>query len=432
MTLHFLRRALYSAALLCCALPALAGDAADAPADFIVGVHTRLFNLPRPVQVPFKLMHEAGIRSVRDDAFWSTVEQQPGVLRISPDWTKYLRAQHDSGMSNVLMLGYGNRFYSSDSKPIYPTVRAGFARFVDYVARQLKGQVGFYEVYNEWDLEDSLSPAYGDAYLELVQDTSRQLRRIDPKARILGGAVTSYGIKVGFADRLLQGGLLKYADGLSLHPYVHCEKTNGGNTPESWIRWMRQVSAHLDDVAGQPVPLYLTEMAWHSTGRLHPCGVDEDTQAAFLARAYLLAKTLPAIRGMWWYDLANDGYDPAEQEHNFGLLRRDLSPKPAYEALKRIAPVLNDYHYVPGPNLPAAEGSDDLLQLEFRKGTERVLAVWTAGPPRTVTLQLPSGPTQVHASEMPQMIALVGSGEAREADTAASTPTHSPASPATY
>lgn len=408
MSLYSLRRALCSALLLC-PLATQADVPPPAPGDFIVGVHTRLFNLPRPVQVPFRLMREAGIRSVRDDAFWSTVEQRPGLLMISPDWYKYLREQRASGMSNILMLGYGNRFYSSDSKPIFPTVRAGFARFVDFVARRLKGQVGFYEVYNEWDLEDSISPAYNDAYLELVRDTSRQLRRIDPGARILAGAVTSYGIKVGFADRLLRNGLMQYADGLSLHPYVHCEKTNDGNTPESWIRWMRDVSAHLDEVAGQPVPLYLTEMAWHSTGGLHPCGIDETTQAAWLARAYLLAKTLPAIKGMWWYDLANDGNNPAEQEHNFGLLRRDLSPKPAYLALKRIAPVLNDYRYVPSEALPAAEGSPALVQLEFRNGDQRVLAVWTQGDREAVTLSVPGAPAgPVQVSNFPVLIPLGG------------------------
>lgn len=401
MTLYSLRHALCSVLLLLSGgLPAWA-----AAPDFIVGVHTRLFNLPRPVGTPFGLMREAGVRSVRDDAFWSTVEQQPGILGISPDWTKYLAAQHDSGMDNILMLGYGNRFYSSDSKPIYPTVRAGYARFVDFVARRLKGQVGFYEVYNEWDLEDSVSPAYSDAYLELVRDTSGQLRRIDPKARILAGAVTSHGIKVGFADRLLQGGVMKYVDGLSLHPYVHCEKTGGGNTPEHWIGWMRELSAHLDAVAGQAVPLYLTEMAWHSTGSLHPCGIDEDTQATYLARAYLLAKTLPAIKGLWWYDLANDGSDPAEQEHNFGLLRKDLSPKPAYAALKAIAPVLNEYRYLPAETRPVEPGTAQVVELIFGKGEQRLLAVWTQGAPTQVTLSTPGAPAgPVDVTGMPRFI----------------------------
>lgn len=412
MNLYFLRRALCSAVLLlCCPATGFAEEAPAASTDFILGVGTHLFNQQKPVKAPFAMMRDAQIRSVRDDAFWSTVEQLPGQLMISPDWYKYLREQRASDMSNILVLGYGNRFYSHDSKPVSPTVRAGFARFVDFVARRLKGEVGFYEVYNEWDLEDPISPAFGQAYLDLVRDTARQLRHIDPGARILAGAVTTHGIKVGFADRLVRNGVMKYVDGLSLHPYVHCEKTNNGNTPESWIRWMRTVSAHFDDLAGQPVPLYLTEMAWHSTGELDPCGIDEATQAAWLARAYLLAKTLPAIKGMWWYDLANDGSNPADPEHNFGLLRRDLSIKPAYAALRRIAPVLNHYRYVPAQPLPATKGSEPLIELEFRRGSHRVLAVWTQGQPGLVTLSSPGAPAHpVQVSGMPVLIRLDDSG----------------------
>jgi hypothetical protein len=410
VNLPSLRHALYSVALLLCS--PVGALAANAPATFIVGVGTHLFNRPMPVTVPVAMMREAGIGSVRDDVFWSTIEQQPGVLGMPQDAFRYLKAQRASGLGNVLVLGYGNRFHANDSKPIARTVRDGYARFVDVVAHRLKGQVGFYEVYNEWDLEDPASPAFSDAYLDLVRDTAAQLHGIDPKARVLAGAVTTQGIKAGFADRLVAGGVMKSVDGLSLHPYVHCEKTSGGNTPESWVRWLREVSAHLEGIAGQPVPLYLTEMAWHSTADRHPCGIDEGTQAAWLARAYLLAKTLPSIKGLWWYDLANDGNDPADPEHNFGLLRRDLSPKPAYEALKRLAPVLADYHYVPGPVLPAAAGGDDLVQLAFQKGNERLLAVWTQGAAASIVLTVPGAPQgPVPVSGMPLLVPLNSIGK---------------------
>ncbi len=408
MSLSFMRRALYSAALLLCG--PLGALAASTPAPFIVGVGTHLFNRPLPVNTPVALMQAAGIASVRDDAFWSTVEQQPGQLGLPQEGFRYLKAQRDNGINSVLVLGYGNRFYANDSKPIALDVRKGYARFVDVVAHRLKGQVGFYEVYNEWDLEDPTSQAFSDAYLELVRDTASQVRRIDPKARLLAGAVTTQGIKAGFADRLVAGGLMKVVDGLSLHPYVHCEKTGGGNTPESWIRWLRDVSAHLDSIAGQPVPLYLTEMGWHSTANLHPCGIDEATQAAWLARAYLLAKTLPAVKGLWWYDLANDGSDPAEQEHNFGLLRHNLSPKPAYEALKRLSPVLSGYQYIPD-TAPVAADSQSLVQLTFQKGHERLLAVWTQGTPTSVTLTVSGAPHDpVQVSGMPLLIPLNTTG----------------------
>lgn len=379
-----------------CATWLLAGllCASQAQADdpFIMGVHTHLANYGRPMEKSFELMKAAGITAVRDDAFWSHTELKPGVLEILPDYWTWLRLASDANMQRLMMLGYGNQFYSSDSKPISLSVRAGFARFIDFTAKQLRGKVDFYEIYNEWDLEDPQSEGLTDAYIDLVRDTTRQLRAIDPKPRILAGAVTSFGLVTGVPDRLIKGGVLDMVDGLSMHPYVSCEKSGGHNTPESWIRVMRERSRHYDQLAGRPVPLYLTEMAWHSTGDLHPCGVSESTQAAFVARAFLLARTLPAIKGMWWFDLTNDGPDRSDQEHNFGLLNEDLTPKPAYYALQSVGPVVTGYQYQPAP---AEQVADDLgngiYRLDFAKGNAHVLAAWITGPARQLTLQA-SGP----------------------------------------
>ena len=38
-----------------------------------------------------------------------------------------------------------------------------------------------------------------------------------------------------------------------------------------------------------------------------------------------------------YYDLRDDGTDPANGEHNFGLLARDYSAKPALHAVRTIA-----------------------------------------------------------------------------------------------
>jgi hypothetical protein len=40
---------------------------------------------------------------------------------------------------------------------------------------------------------------------------------------------------------------------------------------------------------------------------------------------------------MSWYDFRNDGTDPMYNEANFGVVRRDFSPKPAYLALRTVA-----------------------------------------------------------------------------------------------
>ncbi len=365
-------------ALLLHGLLSPAAQAADEP--FIIGTATHLKDGSPQLARQFQLASEAGIGSVREDAYWARVELAPGQLQIPASWRPYEAARAERRMDNVVVLDYGNQFYDNNALPRTPTVSNAFAVYVDFVTRALIGKVGFYEIWNEWDLAGPDDRAVSNDYLTLVNITSNQIRRNDPKARILAGAITSEGLAKGFADRLVEGGVADRVDGLSLHPYVHCAG-DLGKTPESWIKWLGSIDQRLTRLAGKPVALYLTEMSWPTSSE--KCGVDENTQASYLARAYFLAKTRPNIKGMWWYDLVNDGNDPGEREHNFGLLRADLSPKPAYQVLKAIAPVLTHYRYDSLKSLQA----DNLYLLNFAKGDEQVLVAWAVGRPRQVKIE---------------------------------------------
>ncbi|MDE1166978.1 MAG: hypothetical protein PW845_16770 [Pseudomonas sp.] len=379
-------------------------QAAHAEDHFIVGVGTHLMDRDTDLPRAMRLLSDVGATSLRDDVYWSSVEGQPGQLGIYPRWRELLASASKRHLSKVMILSLGNQYYDNNAKPRNAGVKAGFARYVDFVSKAFVGQVDYYEIWNEWDLENDIDRALfkgrslSDDYVQLVKDTAAQLHQNDPKARVLAGAITTQGIRQGFADRLVQAGALDKVDGLSLHPYVHCEKNGGGNTPESWIKWLGEVDQRLTALAGRAVPLYLTEMSWPSSDE--PCGVDEKTQAMYLARAYFLAKTRPNIKGMWWYDLLNDGLDPKEREHNFGLLRNDLSEKPAYGVLKAIAPTLGEYRYDSSKSLQA----DNLYLLNFSRGDDQVLVAWTAGRPRVVKIQsngLVQGPVQSIDTEHP-------------------------------
>lgn len=357
------------------ALPVQAAD------NFIVGVGTHLLDSSLAPESPVQLMSDAGIVSARDDLFWSTVEAQPGQLSVPGRWQRYLQTLRERALGNVLILGYGNSFYDNTAKPVTPMVRQGFARYVDFISQRLQGQVDYYEIWNEWDVQQPAHQASSDAYALLIADTAAQLRRNDPAAKLLAGAVTSQGIDEGFPERLIQAGVMSHLDGLSLHPYVHCRKDMDGNTPENWMKWLNATSMRLNKLAGREVPLYLTEMSWPSSDE--PCGVSESTQAAYLARSFFLARSHPDIHGMWWYDLFNDGRDPQDREHNFGLLDNDLQPKQAYATLKAIAPYLSQYRFEPAHS----SFNDSLYQLRFSRDDQQVLVTWAVGKARQVRVE---------------------------------------------
>jgi len=349
--------------------------------EFIVGVSTHQNIRPGNRDGINRLAQQAGIQSFRDDAFWSSVEREANVLSIYDSWRAQLRSTRSLGISTLLILGVENQFHGN-AKPRDDASRAAYLRYVRYVVRSFKGQVAIYEIWNEWDVENPTDKRFSDDYLTLIRATAQAIREEDPQAKVIAGAVTLRGIRQGFAERLLAGGLLDLVDGLSLHPSVYCEGELA--TPENWLGWFKGVNQQFERVAGKPVPLYFTEFSWPSNDG--GCGLSLERQAAYLARAYVLLRSLPNVKGSWWYDLVDDGIDRRELEHNFGLLTADGKPKPAYQAMASVSGIIGYYRFV--GRVPNADPNVYLLR--FAKAGDEVLVAWTLG--REQTLKITSQP----------------------------------------
>ena len=86
-------------------------------------------------------------------------------------------------------------------------------------------------------------------------------------------------------------------------------------------------------------PIWFTEFGWSS----HPNtastptwqrGVTEAQQGDYFVRTLRwIATNAPYVTNTFWYNDTNTTAG-AEQYDNYGLLRTDLSPKPAYTTLK--------------------------------------------------------------------------------------------------
>src|SRR6266568_4776243 len=113
-------------------------------------------------------------------------------------------------------------------------------------------------------------------------------------------------------------------------------------------------------------------------------GLPLETQAAFAARQQL-ANLLQGIPLSIWYDWKNDGSDPNENEHNFGTVLPDLTPKPAYTAIKTLTRELSGYRIV--RRLTLESDKDYALVCQTASGGQK-LAAWTTGEAHLATLDL--------------------------------------------
>ncbi len=339
----------------------------------MVGVCVHFAQNKGVLATSLELIKQAGVRSIRDEVYWSGVEREKSRLAMPEAWKAYVDEAVRQGVEPLLILDYGNASYDKGDKPRSDEAIEAFTRYAEFVARTFRGKVRLYEVWNEWDIGiGNTTPGTAEDYVRLLKKVSPRLKAIDPQITVLGGAMTAEGVRGGWLERMLQSGALSHCDAVSLHTYLY-SRPGRMRAPETWAEWMGQVQAMLRTYnRGRDVPVYVTEMGWPThTGK---SGMSPQLSADYLARLYLLARTLPFMKGLWWYDFQDDGWNHAENEHNFGLVRPDGTPKPGYLALPTLGEVVSRAEY-----LGRARTEDpDFWILTFRQGDGRdVWAIWS-------------------------------------------------------
>jgi hypothetical protein len=198
--------------------------------------------------------------------------------------------------------------------------------------------------------------------------------------------------------RALEGAARRYAPGVTLIGPSFIESTSrsqvpadlpglanghpypGGEPPEPTVdHALRDLRAQ-----ARERPLVFTETGYHNALRAttgHP-PTSEEAAAIYLPRMLLTAFGAGAQR-TFIYELVDEKPDPAlaDPEQHFGLLRNDLSPKPAFAAIQTLIAALRTS---PGPSSRghaswrlrvAGRGEVERLTLARRDGS-RVIALW--------------------------------------------------------
>jgi hypothetical protein len=131
--------------------------------------------------------------------------------------------------------------------------------------------------------------------------------------------------------------------------------------------------------------MYFTETGYHnaSASTTGQPPVSEEAAAVYLPRA-LAAAFGAGVRRTFVYELVDEKPDPAllDPEQHFGLLRNDLSRKPAFDAIKTMVKAVRSS---PGESSPGltwhldAGGDADVQHLTLaRRDGSRVIALWRA------------------------------------------------------
>jgi hypothetical protein len=346
-------------------------------AHFLVGACTHFSQGKGVVELNLDSIGQAGIDSIRDEVAWGAVEQEKGKLVMPERFDTYVRTAAARGVNVLLILDYANRFYDDGDRPRSPEAIEGFCRYSEFVVRHFGRDVRLYEIWNEWDIGIGLPQRYNQGgspedYAKLLKAVYPRIKAADPGATVIAGASTSGAVKRGWLEGIVKLGALEYCDAISIHSYNYSDRfpERGPEACSAWMTGVQEMLRKYND--GKDVPFYVTEMGWPTHVTRH--GTDPELSASYLARLYLLARRSPSFKGLWWYDFQDDGWNPEYNEDNFGLVRPDLTPKPAYHVLADIAPMVAQGEFV--DRLPTKDESFWILR--FKLGREDCWVLWSA------------------------------------------------------
>lgn len=329
--------------------------------------------------------------SFRDEVYWSAVETSAGVFAVP-----YASAAADRLFREVptglMILDYGNSLYGGGFPKTADAI-AGFVNYAKWAAQRYGDRVWGFEVWNEQNIGlgnggTDVTPA---EYVALVEAVVPVLRQHAPDAKIVCGSVTGLSAVNDWIEDAFELGVLDLCDAFSLHPYVWAYGSGAhGAYAFAWVDEVRDLmEAHKPT---NTPGLAITEIGWPNHTGTH--ATTEAKTATYLAQTLLLAKMRPWIDAVYWYEMQDQGTDAGETEDNYGIVRTDLSSKPAMLAMRKLAPLLGPATLVDSGILATNRYWATLL---LENGDE-ITAVWMAGIDASASFTIASSDSFASAS----------------------------------
>jgi hypothetical protein len=375
-------------ALLFCLVPFL-GRASDIPEPVLpagVGVNIHFIT---GHERDLDLIRDAGFKFIRMDFGWESIENPKGQY----DWSAYdelLSNLEKRALRPVFILDYSHHLYEgvvtnenpvthrahrATASPQHPESVDAFAKWAAASAKHYHGHHIIWEIWNEPNITFWNPKPDVQQYTTLALATCRAIRAAEPGATIVGPASSTFPWE--FLETFLKSEVLEYLNDVSVHPYR--ESRRPPETAEADYQRLRHLIERYAPASRQEkVPILSGEWGYSTWTR----GVSLETQAAFAARQQL-SNLLNGVPLSIWYDWKNDGDDPNENEHNFGTVLPDLSPKPAFRAIQTLTHELSGCRFA--RRLVRDEPKDYLLVLTDARGGQK-LAVWTLGETHSVAI----------------------------------------------
>ena len=353
--------------------------AAPTPETSPIGIDVAMAWFYKEPQMPAvaNLCALAGVNWVRDRLSWGEVEKKRGEITPAP--TKYdasARIQSEAGL-RVLQVNHSSPSWANPNHKRFPEDLRDAYRFHREMARRWAGQVVAFEPWNEADI-DMFGGHTGAEMASMQKASYLGLKAGNPQVVACQNVFASAN-KAILAD-LAANQAWPYFDTFNLHHYAKADDYPG------------IYAAFRTASAGRP--LWTTEfsMPVHWAGdasRKEPSDADLRVQSERVAKVFAAALH-EGSQAAFYFLLPHY----VEGQTQFGIVRPDLTPRPAYVALAAVGRLLADAR----PLGRLKDVPQNVRAFLFRAkpdGEEReVLVAWTAEG--AAEIALPVAPLAVY------------------------------------
>lgn len=414
------------------------------PFGMNAGLSTRFRDNPVDRIRAAQLLNNASVDWIREEFAWEAIEPNPHQVPRQYRWQvegyfdydQALRLASENNTEVLGLLTYGPRtninngtVYNApglppplipDAAPISDWLPA-WRDYVREVVSRYGEQIDYWEIQNEpnsigfWRKVDlrAESPNAID-YVQVLRAACEVIREINPNDKIVLGGLSYEGQGIDYYDYLQQiysAGGWRYFDILAIHPYrwpafpeqVRSRSKFNVRTlqyEENWIEYnyTDEIVAFKDLMRSYgEKPIWVTEIGWPIVALVQRAN-ERGTQAEIVQSDYLIRVYIQSIAAgvdnIFWYDFRDDYWvvdDP--NESSFGIIRADLSSKPAYYGFAVMASLLNNSRFVEqvrGQNDRNRPGDDDVYEYRFANDAQTIIVLWKSqggDVPRTITVE---------------------------------------------
>jgi hypothetical protein len=265
------------------------------------------------------------VSRIRVNLPWSAIVNSPRKKKRPKkrhyDFTSYdalyRKAKQHGIKLQVTISGFAPAWATGDHKiGGYKIKTKYFKEFAHAVAKHFRLAADRYSVWNEGNYKSWNGPLSSAAktYRSLYQIAYREIRKTDPRAKILIGETAPYAqsgrsiAPLKFIRDVVKPGPLK-ADGYAHHPYDfrHSIDYRYPGSDNVTISTLSRLTGQLDKLAkskrlttpaGKPLDVYLTEYGYMASGRYK---VSESRRAKYVTKAFQIALDNPRVKQMLQY-----------------------------------------------------------------------------------------------------------------------------------